>query len=259
MMQRNVVPLGGTVLGVGLLGQAQDEPFERFPIWIWILLAAVVIAVAVIWTLREEGEEAAGTEAEAQPAPPAAPAKAEVTPAPEPAATPAPEAVDAEPAAAAAAGTEVVEEVETPEVPAVDVSGAPVTAAATADAVTEVAEEVEPPEPPSRAGDVDLAEPEAPVAAAPSVAPPTPVEPDDLKVVEGIGPKSSGVLQSAGISTFAQLANTDVEQLRQILVDADLTRLADPGTWPEQAALAAAGDWDGLQALQDSLKGGRRV
>jgi predicted flap endonuclease-1-like 5' DNA nuclease len=110
-----------------------------------------------------------------------------------------------------------------------------------------VAEEVEPPEPPS------------PVAEAPPAVPPTPLKPDDLKVIEGIGPKISGLLHAAGVRTFAQLANTDVERLRQILVDANLTRLADPGTWPEQAALAAAGDWDGLKALQDSLKGGRRV
>lgn len=83
--------------------------------------------------------------------------------------------------------------------------------------------------------------------------------PDDLKLIEGIGPKISGLLNAAGITTFAQLAATDVARLRQILADANLTRLADPGTWPEQARLAAAGDWDGLKALTDSLRGGRRA
>ena len=34
--------------------------------------------------------------------------------------------------------------------------------------------------------------------------------------------------------------------------------MIDPSTWPEQASLAAAGEWDALQALQDELKGGRR-
>lgn len=84
-------------------------------------------------------------------------------------------------------------------------------------------------------------------------------EPDDLKVIEGIGPKISSLLQAAGITTFAQLAATDVSRLREILAQAGLSALADPTTWPEQASLAAAGKWDELQALQDTLKGGRRV
>lgn len=81
---------------------------------------------------------------------------------------------------------------------------------------------------------------------------------DDLKRIAGIGPKIAGVLQAAGIDTYAQLATTDVERLEQILGEAGI-RVADPGTWPEQAGLAAAGDWDGLARLQSQLKGGRRV
>jgi hypothetical protein len=34
--------------------------------------------------------------------------------------------------------------------------------------------------------------------------------------------------------------------------------LADPGTWTEQAALAAAGKWDEFKELTERLKGGRR-
>ncbi len=85
--------------------------------------------------------------------------------------------------------------------------------------------------------------------------------PDDLKRIEGIGPKFSKVLQDAGVETFAQLAAASPDRLAQILEAADprLLRLADPTTWPEQAALAAAGEWDALGALQGSLKGGRRV
>ncbi len=96
-----------------------------------------------------------------------------------------------------------------------------------------------------------------PPAAAPQP-PPAPPAPDDLKIIEGIGPKISGMLQAQGISTFAQLAAADVERLRGIMLAANL-RIADPTTWPEQAALAAAGKWDELQALQNSLKGGRKV
>jgi predicted flap endonuclease-1-like 5' DNA nuclease len=67
-----------------------------------------------------------------------------------------------------------------------------------------------------------------------------PTAADDLTRIKGIGPKISGVLQGAGICTFADLAATDVSRLEQILTKADI-RLADPQTWPEQASLAAAG------------------
>jgi len=82
------------------------------------------------------------------------------------------------------------------------------------------------------------------------------IEPDDLKRIEGIGPKISGVLAAAGIKTFGQLADADVGRLQQVLTDAGMT-LADPASWPRQARLAAAGDWTALQKLQDELKGGR--
>lgn len=90
----------------------------------------------------------------------------------------------------------------------------------------------------------------------------TPVAPlpmaDDLVIIEGIGPKISSVLQANGIATFAQLASTQTSELQRILLEEGL-RLADPTTWPEQARLAATGDWDGLNALQARLKGGRQV
>jgi predicted flap endonuclease-1-like 5' DNA nuclease len=83
-------------------------------------------------------------------------------------------------------------------------------------------------------------------------------EPDDLKRIEGIGPKISSVLQAAGITTYAQIATTVPDVLHQIVKEAGI-RLAYPATWPEQAKLAAAGDWEALEALQSELKGGRRV
>jgi predicted flap endonuclease-1-like 5' DNA nuclease len=89
-------------------------------------------------------------------------------------------------------------------------------------------------------------------------APAEPAKPDDLKVIEGIGPSISRLLNSQGITTYRQLAETATSRLDEILQEADLRRLADPGTWPEQARLAADGDWEGLRRLQDTLKGGRR-
>jgi ribosomal protein L30 len=82
-------------------------------------------------------------------------------------------------------------------------------------------------------------------------------KPDDLQAIEGIGPKIAGLLQDAGITTFAELAATSVARLEEILEAANLN-LASPETWPEQAGLAASGDWDALEQLQDQLKGGRK-
>jgi NADH-quinone oxidoreductase subunit I len=99
----------------------------------------------------------------------------------------------------------------------------------------------------------------APVAPAPVA--PAPVEPDDLKRIEGIGPKIASLFQAAGITTFAQLADTEVDRIQQILEEADpnLLNLADPSTWPRQARLAASGKWEALQRWQERLKGGKET
>ena len=98
----------------------------------------------------------------------------------------------------------------------------------------------------------------APVVAEPEPVSSEPVKPDDLRKIEGIGPKISGILQQNGFPTFAALATAEVSALRAVLEAEGLSRLAVPDTWPEQAALASEGKWDELEALQDSLKGGRR-
>lgn len=85
-------------------------------------------------------------------------------------------------------------------------------------------------------------------------------EADDLEKVEGIGPKIAEVLTEAGIATFAQLAEATPEQIREILDNAGSQFAAhDPGTWPKQAELAAAGKWDELKTWQDELMGGREA
>jgi large subunit ribosomal protein L21 len=82
--------------------------------------------------------------------------------------------------------------------------------------------------------------------------------PDDLKLIEGIGPKISSLLQEAGITTFVQLANTDISTIDEIIDTAGIT-MADPSSWPKQAKLAADGEWDALEKFQDELKGGRHI
>ncbi len=85
---------------------------------------------------------------------------------------------------------------------------------------------------------------------------PEPVVADDLKRIEGIGPKISGVLNTAGIMTFAQLAETTVEELARIMEEGEV-KISFPETWPGQATLAAAGKWEEFEALLEGLKGGR--
>ncbi len=83
-------------------------------------------------------------------------------------------------------------------------------------------------------------------------------EPEDLTRIEGIGPKINALLHGNGFRTYADVARADATVLKQVLVDAGL-RIHDPSTWPEQAALAAAGRWDALAELQARLKAGRRA
>ena len=83
-------------------------------------------------------------------------------------------------------------------------------------------------------------------------------KPDDLKVVEGVGPKIESLLKNAGIQNWSVLASTEVERLQNILTAAgDRYRLADPGTWPKQAELARDGKWTELKEYQDFLSGGK--
>ncbi|MCB0661176.1 MAG: hypothetical protein KDC24_00440 [Saprospiraceae bacterium] len=84
--------------------------------------------------------------------------------------------------------------------------------------------------------------------------------PDDLKMVEGIGPKIEQLLKDAGINNWSELASTPVEKIQEVLHDAGPRyQLANPSTWPKQAQLAAEGKWAELKEYQDYLQGGREV
>ena len=79
---------------------------------------------------------------------------------------------------------------------------------------------------------------------------------DDFTHIAGIGQKISFTLRNAGIKSFKKLAASDASRIREILEaeNPSLLRLADPTTWPEQARIAADGDWEALTKLQNSLK-----
>jgi len=84
---------------------------------------------------------------------------------------------------------------------------------------------------------------------------------DNLKKIEGIGPKIEGILKDAGINSYETLANQTSARISEILVAAggNSYNRFNPETWPAQAKLAAEGKWDELNKWQDELKGGRKV
>jgi predicted flap endonuclease-1-like 5' DNA nuclease len=87
---------------------------------------------------------------------------------------------------------------------------------------------------------------------------PTVISHDDLKVVEGIGPKIEELLNQAGIYTFHQLANTTPTHLTEILRAAGSRfQIHDPSTWAAQALLAAEGKMDELKKWQNELSRGK--
>lgn len=72
----------------------------------------------------------------------------------------------------------------------------------------------------------------APTPAAESKAPP--VEPDDLTSIDGIGPKYAAVLRDAGLTSFAQLAKMNPEEIKEIF-RAATGRTPNPSDWIKQA------------------------
>ena len=206
----------------GLL-QTADQG-ASIPWWIWALIIVGVLILLWSWLTRpKESRPSAGSQP-AVPPPPASPL---------PLTTESREAQPVAPVAVKEAAAPV------PEVPP-----ALATAEAGAAPIPEVPPAVVPAE-----------EPVAPVPEAASTVVPAG---DDLTVIEGIGPKVASLLGEAGIATFAQLAAADPAHLAEVLRAAHLPMI-DPATWPQQARLAAAGESDELKALQQALKGGRRV
>jgi len=156
-------------------------------------------------------------------------------------------APEPETVAAPAAAEPTVEEspvVEAAQVVAQEaVAEAPVAAVTTEDAATEDAEEAAP-------------------AEKKKAAPAAKKEPklNDLKIIEGVGPKIEQLLKENGINTWEELAEAPADRLKEIL-DAAGSRyqIHDPSTWPAQARFAAAGQWDDLKDYQEMLIGGRDV
>lgn len=104
------------------------------------------------------------------------------------------------------------------------------------------------------------AEPE-PVKPKKVAAPPkkkaTPAEPDDLKLLEGIGPKVADALTASGITTFSQLASLSPAEVENVVkVEHKVRVVGSVSTWVRQAKLAQTGDLTALDDLKKRIKSG---
>jgi predicted flap endonuclease-1-like 5' DNA nuclease len=115
-------------------------------------------------------------------------------------------------------------------------------------------------EPATTADDTAAAKPKASrkrAADDPPKAEAAPVVPDDLKLVEGIGPKMEKALHNAGILTFGQLAAATEPQIRAAVEAAGMRFAPSIPTWAKQARYLADGDTEGLTVYQNQLTAGR--
>ena len=80
--------------------------------------------------------------------------------------------------------------------------------------------------------------------------------PQDLTIIEGIGPKIEAILNEGGINTWLDLAERDIEEIKSILVTAGPGyQIIDPTSWPAQAQLAINGEWELLKEYREEVKG----
>ncbi|EAR02976.1 hypothetical protein [Maribacter sp. HTCC2170] len=84
------------------------------------------------------------------------------------------------------------------------------------------------------------------------------VKQDDLKVIEGIGPKISGMFNDAGISTWKALSDTAVSDCQKVLDGGgNRYKVHDPASWPMQAKMCYEGKWKDLSKWQDEHNHGK--
>jgi predicted flap endonuclease-1-like 5' DNA nuclease len=77
---------------------------------------------------------------------------------------------------------------------------------------------------------------------------------DDLKKIEGIGPRIEEILNKQGIYTFETLRKTDRDTLKSYLTGADKRFSAhETESWPHQAGMAEKGQWEELKIYQEFI------
>jgi predicted flap endonuclease-1-like 5' DNA nuclease len=84
------------------------------------------------------------------------------------------------------------------------------------------------------------------------------IKEDDLKIIEGIGPKIEALFNAAGITTWRELSETSTERLQSILDSGgENYAIHNPSTWAKQALYAYQGRWQELTDWQKGLRGGK--
>ncbi|MCD0465449.1 hypothetical protein [Flavobacterium sp. ENC] len=84
------------------------------------------------------------------------------------------------------------------------------------------------------------------------------IEENDLKIVEGIGPKIEALFHNAGINTWFELSEASTEKLESVLEEGgENYAIHNPSTWARQALLAYEGKWQDLNDLQENLRAGK--
>ena len=84
------------------------------------------------------------------------------------------------------------------------------------------------------------------------------IKPDDLKVVEGIGPKIEVLFHNYDIKTWKDLSKTSVSKCQEVLDSGgDRYKVHDPASWPMQAKMCYEGKWKELYKWQVEHKRGK--
>lgn len=84
------------------------------------------------------------------------------------------------------------------------------------------------------------------------------IKQDDLKIVEGIGPKIEGMFKDSGIKTWKSLSEASVADCKKVLnTGGKRYQIHDPASWPMQAKMCYEGKWDNLLKWQEEHKHGK--
>jgi predicted flap endonuclease-1-like 5' DNA nuclease len=84
------------------------------------------------------------------------------------------------------------------------------------------------------------------------------IKENDLKLVEGIGPKIEGLFHGVGVKTWESLAECSVDKCQEVLnTGGKRYRIHDPASWPMQAKMAHEGLWQQLFDWQEKHRAGK--
>lgn len=84
------------------------------------------------------------------------------------------------------------------------------------------------------------------------------IKADDLKVIEGIGPKIEEMFSRRGIKTWKSLSEASVAECQKVLnTGGKGYQIHDPASWPMQAKMCYEGKWIELLRWQEVHKHGK--